>query len=140
MRAIAKWIKRSKRFPSLWPSLLTGPTMLEVVLSHLRKEHLKSNMNKTVASQALQRTNRDEILSEVKQSKLFVRKAMKAFGYSRERVVEALGCSLSPYFLLTEQSYIFRVESLSGNERRIAQELARNGALLEAVVDIKGEA
>ena len=137
MRAIARWVKRSKRFPTLYPSLLTGKTMLEVVKSHLRKEHMKANQDRKAASKSLKRTRGDEILSEVRHSCEVVRRATRSFAFSKKQVFEAFRQSLSLHYLLTEDEYLDMVESLTEREKKVAKELINNGMLLESILKVK---
>ena len=134
MRAIAKWVKRSKRFPTLYPNLLTGTTMLEVVKAHVRKLHLRHHRKGKATAKALRVTFRDEIMSEVRHTCEIIKRATKTYGFTREQVIQAFGSSLSPYWLLTEESYIDEVEELSEAHRKIEQRLARDAVLLDDIL------
>lgn len=134
IRAIAKWVKRSGRFPSLYPNLLTGATMLEVVKSYIRKKHWNQDRRGEATAKALRVTFRDEVLSEVRHTCEIVKRAIKFHGFSKEQVIQAFGPSLSYYWLLTEEWFVDEVESLPECMQKVAQRLAKDAVLLADII------
>jgi len=138
-RALCKWIKQSKRFPSLWPSMLTGKTMLEIAKSYMRKQYLAHDHDGKAAGKAMKRSRLKEILSEVKQSCEIAERVHKAYSLNVIQICKVL--SLSPFFLMTEERYLEdllrhrRTPTLE--ERAIAKELMRRDDLFAQVIKIK---
>jgi len=134
-RALSKWIKRSKRFPSLWPSLLTGATMLEIAKSYLRKQHLAHNRDRKAAGKAMRRSRLSEILSAVRQSCKVAEKVHKAYGLTATQILNSL--SLSPYFLMTEEEYLKQLRNPTEEEKQAAKELSKRDDLLVGIIKAK---
>lgn len=134
MRAIAQWVKRSGRFPTLYPNLLTGDTMLEVVKSYIRKKHWRNHRRGKATAQALRKSFRDKVLSEVRQTCEIVKRAKGFYGFSTQQIIEAFGSSLSYYWLLTEEDFVDEIESLPECMRKVAQRLSKDALLLADVI------